>query len=208
MNKKILITILLITLTASGVFALNLSLGLNGALYMDDGEYNGWDDRFEAFQEGERIYYGLMIEILGDQVGIGGNFFSSIYESSFGMEMIDMDLNLALSYHLLGSTFFLDPFGEIGIGYISKDYTDDDIADIDGDMPVTAMGYWFAGLGAGLNLGAIGFYGKFLYHFNLGAPAVEDEFYDKDGQAVTVEYTLEEYALKPYKFVLGAKLIL
>jgi hypothetical protein len=41
----------------------------------------------------------------------------------------------------------------------------------------------------------------------MDSPTVEETWVDGDGNPVTVEYTLEEYALKPYKFVLGAKLI-
>jgi len=112
-----------------------------------------------------------------------------------------------MSYHLLGSTFFFDPFGELGIGYIFKDYTDSSIADIDGDIPVSAMSYWYAGIGAGVNLGSIGLFTKFHYHFKLGAPTVEETFYDSFGNPILVEYTVEEFALKSYKFVLGAKII-
>jgi hypothetical protein len=41
----------------------------------------------------------------------------------------------------------------------------------------------------------------------MGAPTVEEEVVDDNGDPVTVSYDLEEYALKPYKFVLGAKII-
>ena len=208
MNKKLLIFAVLITFAASGAFALNLTVGLNGALYMDDNEYVTWDEKVDAFKDGEGVYYGLMVELLGDQVGIGANYFASVYDSTFGEEMIDMDLNLGLSYHLFGSVSVLDPFGEVGVGFIAKDYADSDMQDVNGDAPLTAMKYWYAGVGAGINLGSIGIFTKFLYHFNLGAPTVEDEFYDIDGNPIFVEYTLEEYSLKPYKFVLGAKIIL
>jgi len=206
MTKKLLILVVLITFAASGAFALNLTLGLNGALYMDDNEYPTWKDKTDAFKKGDGVYYGLMVELLGDEIGLIGNYYASIYEASFGQEMIDMDLNLGLSYHLLGSTFFFDPFGEIGLGYIFKDYTDPTYADLDGDAPLTGMTYWYAGVGAGINLGSIGVFTKFHYHFKLGAPTAEGTFYDEDG-IETYEYEVEEYALKSYKFVLGAKLI-
>ncbi len=204
MKKRLIILVLLITFVASGAFGLNLTLGLNGALYMDDGEYQSWDERFDAFKEGEGIYYGLLLELLGENVGLGFNYYASIYDSYFGVEMIDMDVNLHLSYHLLGSTFFLDPFGEIGVGYIAKDYNDEELRT---DIPITAMNYWHTGLGLGVNLGGLGVFGKFIYHFEMGAPTVEETVYNKDGTPVTYEYPLSEYALKPYKFVLGAKLI-
>jgi len=212
MTKKILILVVLITFAASGAFALNLSLGLNGALYMDDNEYPTWKDKTDAFKKGDGVYYGLMAEILGDEYGLIANYYASVYQASFGPEMIDMDLNLGLSYHLFGTTAFFDPFGELGIGYIFKDYTDPTLADFDGDLPVSAMSYWYAGVGAGINLGeSIGVFTKFHYHFKLGPPTVEEEFYylDEFGNPViaTVEYEVEEFALKSYKFVLGAKLI-
>ncbi|MGC9313976.1 MAG: hypothetical protein ACP5IA_14915 [Sediminispirochaetaceae bacterium] len=207
MTKKILILVVLITFAASGAFALNLSLGLNGALYMDDNEYTTWEEKTDAFKEGEGVYYGLMVELLGDQVGLIGNYYASVYDSSFGYEMIDMDLNLGLTYHLLGTTAFFDPFGEIGLGYIFKDYADEDMQDVNGDAPLSGMNYWYAGVGAGINLGSIGVFTKFHYHFKLGAPTAEETFYDIDGNPISVEYSVEEFALKSYKFVLGAKII-
>lgn len=204
MKKKLTVVFILLIFTVSGSYALNLSLGINGALYMGEGEYETWNERFGAFQDGEGIYYGLMAELLGENVGLGFNYFASFYESSFGVEMMDTDVNLNLSYHLLGATTFLDPFGEIGIGMIAKDYADSEFR---GDNPLTATGYWDAGLGLGINLGNIGIFGKYIYHFSMGAPTVEEEVVDDNGDPVTVSYDLEEYALKPYKFVLGAKII-
>lgn len=204
MKKKLIFLVLLITFVASGAFALNLTLGLNGALYIDDGEYQTWDERFQAFQDGEGIYYGLMLELLGDNVGLGFNYYASIYESAFGLDMMDMDVNFNLSYHLLGSTFFLDPFGEIGIGMIAKDFAD---SELQGDNPITATNYWDAGLGLGVNLGGLGVFGKFIYHFETGTPTVEETYVDEYGNEQTISYDLEGFALKPYKFVLGAKLI-
>ncbi len=204
MKKKLTIVFILLIFAVSGSYAFNLSLGINGALYMGEGEYKTWGERFSAFQDGEGIYYGLMGEILGENVGLGFNYFASFYESSFGLEMVDTDVNLNLSYHLLGSTAFLDPFGEIGIGMIAKDYSDPDLR---GDNPITATGYWDAGLGMGVNLGNIGIFGKYIYHFSMGAPTVEETYVDDNGDEVEFTYDLQEYALKPYKFVLGAKII-
>jgi hypothetical protein len=119
-----------------------------------------------------------------------------------------MDLNLYFSYHLIKATSVIDPFGEIGVGYIFKDYVDSQYDD-DPDNPLTASTYWFAGGGLGVNLGFIGVFAKFNYLIPFpGAIKAESTIYDSYGNPVDVTWDIEEFALKPYRIVIGAKLIL
>jgi len=202
--KKIAILMVLGVFIVTGAFA-ELAIGVNGALYMDDSELDTatYDSLADQFQAGEGVFYGGFVEILGRKAGLGAAFNASFYPAPWDgvTEMVDMDLNVYLSYHLFKATSFIDPFGEIGLGYISMDYANEE-EDWDTENPLTASTYWYAGAGLGVNLGFIGVFAKFIYHFEIpGAVTV----YDDSGY---VSYDLEEYALKPYKVMIGAKLIL
>jgi hypothetical protein len=209
--KKIAIVALLGVFIATGAFA-ELAIGVNGALYMDDSELNdsSYGSVADRFQDGEGIYYGLFIEALGRKAGFGAAFNASKYASQWDpeQEMMDMDLNLYFSYHLIKATSVIDPFGEIGLGYIAKDYVDAEYDD-DHDNPLTASTYWFAGGGLGINLGFIGVFAKFNYLMPFGNELTGTVSYvDEEGETQETEITLESFALKPYRVVIGAKLIL
>lgn len=199
MRKRIVLVLVLAVLAAAGAFA-DLALGLNGALYMDDAQLEAATGRsvLDSFKSGEGIYYGLMGELMGRKLGFGLAYMASFYESAWGDQMVDMDLDLYLAYHILGSRFVIDPLVEAGLGYIFKDYADE-AADDDPDNPLTASTYWYLGAGLGVNLGPLGIYAKFIYHFPLAKPVM--------GQSSLSGTELEAFAIKPYKIELGAKIM-
>lgn len=198
--KKITIALLVMVLAAAGAFA-DLALGVNGALYMDDAELEaaGYRGVAEAFRDGEGIYYGLMAELMGKHLGLGLQFMGSCYESGFNEQLRDLDTNLYLAAHILGSRFVVDPSLEAGLGYISKDWADKDLDD-DLDDPIAATAYWYLGAGVGVNVWRLGFYTKFMWHFPMGQVTGTGSY----GEI----YPIEEFGLKPYKVLLGVKLIL
>src|SRR4030042_1222465 len=117
--KKTLLVLVLCLLGAAGAFA-DLALGINGALYMDDAELEAADGPSiaEAFRNGEGIYYGLMAEFMGKHMGLGLQFMGSRYMTGIGDAMFDLDTNLYLSAHVLGSRFIIDPTIDAGLGSI------------------------------------------------------------------------------------------
>lgn len=202
--KKIAIVALLGVFIATGAFA-ELAIGVNGALYMDDSELNdsSYGSVADRFQDGEGIYYGLFIEALGRKAGFGAAFNASKYASAWDpeQEMMDMDLNLYFSYHLIKTTSVIDPFGEIGVGYIGKDYLDEK-----DDQRVTESTYWFAGGGLGVNLGFLGIFAKVNYMIPFsGALKAETTIIDSNNNQVD-QGEIEDFALKPYRVVIGVKL--
>jgi hypothetical protein len=198
--KKILVVLALCVLGAAGAFA-ELALGLNGALYMDDAELEAANGPSvaEAFQSGEGIYYGLMAEFMGKHMGLGLQFMGSTYMSAWNDQLLDLDLNIYLSAHILGSRFIVDPTIDVGLGYISKDYADKDNLSDDPDNPIAATTYGYLGAGVGVNIWRLGIYSKFMWHFPMGAV---------QGTGALDGYPIEAFGLKPYKILIGAKFIL
>jgi hypothetical protein len=200
--------LILAVVGAAGAFA-DVGIGAIGALYMDDAEWasaTGYTVS-QAFRHGEGVYYGLMGEFMGKNVSLGGAYMASFYTASFGIDipMVDMDMNLYLGGHFLGTRKVLDPFVEAGLGYIFKDYNNYDYDD--DPLPLTELFYWYLGAGVGANLGPIGFFGKFIYHIPFkNQPARTIEYVDEYGTHLA-SIDLEDYALKPYKIVLGAKIM-
>ena len=196
--KKILVVAVLCLLGASGAFA-DWALGLNGALYLDDPSLYTAGSIGEAFRNGEGIYYGLMAEFMGKHMGLGLQFMGSWYTSAWGDPLRDLDTNLYLSAHILGSRAVFDPMVDAGLGYISKDYADKDLDD-DLDNPIAATVYGYLGAGVGVNIWRLGLYSKFMWHFPIG---------QVQGTGSTgMTYPIEEFGLKPYKILIGAKVIL
>ena len=197
MMKKILVVAGLCLLGAAGAFA-DLALGINGALYLDDPSLYTAGDIGEAFRNGEGIYYGLMAEFMGKHMGLGLQFMGSRYMTGIGDAMFDLDTNLYLSAHVLGSRFIIDPTIDAGLGYIFKDWADRDLDD-DLDNPIAATAYGYLGAGVGVNIWRLGLYSKFIWHFPMGP---------LQGSGGGGTYTLEEFGLRNYKILLGAKIIL
>jgi hypothetical protein len=198
--KKTLVVLALCLLGAAGAFA-DLALGINGALYMDDVELEAADGPSiaEAFRNGEGIYYGLMAEFMGKHMGLGLQFMGSWYTSAWGDPLRDLDANVYLSAHVLGSRFVIDPMIDAGLGYISKDFSDQALDD-DPDNPIAATAYWYLGAGVGVNIWRLGIYTKFMWHFPVGQVIGTSGWGD--------EYPIAEFGLKPYKILIGAKFIL
>jgi hypothetical protein len=195
--KKTTIVLVLCLLGAAGAFA-DFALGLNGALYLDNPELYTAGDIASAFRNGEGIYYGLMGEFMWKRVGLGLQFMGSCYETAIGDRMRDLDTNLYLSWHVLGSRFVIDPMLDAGLGYIFKDWADRSLDD-DLSNPIAATAYGYLGAGVGVNIWRIGVYSKFIWHFPMGP---------LQGTGATGDgYTIEEFGLRHYKILLGAKFI-
>ncbi len=71
--------------------------------------------------------------------------------------------------------------------------------DDDPDNPIAATVYGYLGAGVGLNIWRLGLYSKFIWHFPMGQVKGTG---DLDG------YPIGEFGLKPYKILIGAKVIL
>jgi len=197
--KKTTLVLVLCLLGAAGAFA-DFALGLNGALYMDDAQLEaaGYRSVAEAFRDGEGIYYGLMGEFMGKHLGFGLQGMGSWYYSPWINDVMrDLDLNLYLSYHILGSRFVVDPMLDAGLGYIFKDWADRHLDD-DLDNPIAATAYGYLGAGVGVNIWRLGFFSKFIWHFPMGPVW-------GDGSLSGTQ--LEAFGLKPYKILIGAKFI-
>jgi len=221
MNRKLIAVAALIILVAAGASA-ELMLGVTGALHMDTKlEPEEIKARFES---GEGIFYGPFLEITGRKMGLGiaGNF--SFYDDDWtvlGMiyPMMEYDVTGYLSYHLFGAHALLDPFGEIGGGVIANDFADeaqrsDPALNPYADFPLYASPYWYAALGAGINLGPLGIFGKFSFNFAIDK-RLETEWKDELGGGPTevnpygYDAVLNPEGYLPnFRFTLGAKLIL
>jgi len=197
--KKILVVAVLCLLGATGAFA-DWALGINGALYMSDADVQAATGQSigEAFRNGEGIYYGLMAEFMGKHMGLGLAYMASFYDSYLDFPMYDMDVNINLVGHLLGSRFIIDPTVEAGLGAIWTDYAAQEFDD-DPDNPLAGTVYWDLGLGVGINVWRLGVYTKFIYHFPIRP---------MNGSGPLQGEQLEAFDLKPYKILLGAKIIL
>ncbi|MCF7913841.1 MAG: hypothetical protein K9L66_01595 [Spirochaetaceae bacterium] len=222
--KRTVILLLLLTVAVGGALAVDFSLGFSGALYMSDEQFDNSSGRsiLERFGNGEGIFYGVNGEILFDQWALGLYTYFSFYEFEYTyfdstyksgrFEMMDVDVNLSLSYHFFRARAVLDPFAEFGAGVISSNVNAvyEDGAQIYGsasdEEPLMILGteYVFAGLGLGLNLGDLGLFTKLQYHTPVGTP--EGEIDNKDG--TVTNYEVDEFPLNDLKVILGLKLFL
>jgi hypothetical protein len=210
MLKKILVVLLLAAVVGTGAFA-QLMFGVTGALHMDS--QLSADEIMQKFQDGEGIFYGPFAEIAFNKLGFGASANFSFYDD-LGMEFMEYDANAYASYHLFGAKAFLDPFGEVGFGMIANDFANSD-EDPMPDAPNAANLYWYGALGAGLNLGSIGIFGKLSYNNRIDEQLT---FQDEFGNDVKVPYYGEWYfdgtdwVVDPYvpnlRFTLGVKIIL
>jgi hypothetical protein len=210
MKKTILIVLILSLAVAAGAFA-DWGVGVIGSLYMDDAEWaaaTGHSVAY-AFRNGEGIYYGLMSEFMGKHWSLGASGMASFYNAVFDptIPMMDWDLNLYLGGHFLGTRKVLDPSLELGLGYIFKDYANTEFDD-DPDNPLTRTAYWYVGGALGVNLGPVGLFGKFIYHIPFAnQPLGTIEYVDEFGNPQITSIDLEDYALKPFKIVLGGTIM-
>jgi hypothetical protein len=216
MTKKLLVLLALIALVSGGAFA-QLTFGITGALHMDT--KLSASEISNDFKTGDNIYYGGFIEIIGQHLGLGlGINMSPATTAGAPIDLINYDADLYLSYHFFGGRAFLDPFGEVGLGVFALDYKSSSDRPTDpitlapiGTTPIAASPYWYGALGLGVNLGPIGFFGKFAVNM-----IIQRQLKDKDGTEIPyfgtyalngTTYTVTEYVPR-YRFTLGVKLIL
>ncbi|MBL8966416.1 MAG: hypothetical protein JNG85_05350 [Spirochaetaceae bacterium] len=176
--KKFFAVFLLVAVIGTGAFA-QITLGVSGALHMDSQlSASQIQDRFA---KGEGIFYGPFVEVIFGNLGLGLNANLSFYTgagslapygaSIDGIQMLDYDVDLYLSYHLFGGRAFLDPFAELGFGVMATTFASEtDQAIIPWDGPLLASSYWYGALGLGINLGGIGIFGKFAYNNAIPTP--------------------------------------
>ncbi len=225
--KKLFLAVLLIALVGAGAFA---QLAVTGsAIFYTDNEITfeeGWN-KFTENQEG--LFYGPGLEILMGKISLGASANFSFYEEDFSfdpynpwlVEMMDYDIMGYLGYHLFGAKAFLDPFIEGGMGYIARDYANEE-DDPDWDNPIQATLYGYGGVGLGVNLGPIGAFVKGAYNFPFGEPTTgttriygvswdtpgAEHDTDIDLWYIDEEYELPEYGIKSIRWTVGVKLIL
>lgn len=227
--KKLLAVLALSAVVASGAFA-QLTVGFTGVQYFDS-DSTGIQQAFENLKDGQGVYYGGFVEIIGRNMGLGVSFNfvpQSTYDyMSSAFDMMDYDVNVYLSYHLFGGRAFLDPFVNLGIGMRAYDYMDKDAAIsaidpyntynpyISEDSPLYGSLYWDAAVGLGVNLGPLGVFVKAAYNMNIKGVmkgTAGDDGYDYAGDGVYypagATYEIQPWDVKAFKWVFGAKLIL
>jgi hypothetical protein len=227
MLKKIPIALLFAVLISSGAFA-QLMIGLSGALHMDT--QLSASEISDRFKQGDGIFYGPSIELVGNKLGVGlaGNIssYARVVKIVSGplswdqsMKFNDYDLTLYLSYHLFGARAFLDPFGEFGGGVIATGFADK--SDQDTYSPydsafLMASYYWYAALGLGVNLGPIGLFGKLAFNYPIRSSFKADWNTNTTGYSGSTElypYGYDDVLypngyLPKMRFTAGVKLIL
>lgn len=213
MNKRLIAALAICLVAAGGAFA-QIGVGVNAALYSDTGM--SLSEFGNRLHEGEGVFYGPFIELAMGKtaLGLSGNFsfydedWSFAGDGSFMVPMMDFDLTLYLQGHFMGYKSILDPFLELGLGVMGKDFADDDY-DPDTNNPLMATSYVQLGGGLGVNFGPIGIFLKGLYLFPFGSVDASYEYIDPNtGSTATYTYELSEYPLKRLKLILGAKIIL
>jgi hypothetical protein len=206
-KKKLFVVFAMVALVAAGASA-QLMFGVSGALHMDTQLDS--NQIIDQFQQGEGIFYGPFAEIAFGRLGFGvsGNF-SFWTDDVLQTEFVDYDVAFFVAYHLFKARFLLDPFVEIGTGYIAQDFANE-AEDPNPDDPLGANMYWYTAFGVGVNLGAVGVFGKFAYNNVL-----QDQL-DASNLVAYPDGKLPYYRLdmdgKPYipafRFTAGVKFIL
>ena len=209
MKTKIFALVALLALAGMGASA-QLMFGVTGALHMDKQLSAG--EIQAAFENGEDIWYGGFGEIAFGRLGFGISAnVTAPYFSGFA-EFMDMDIAGYLSYHFFKARSFLDPFVELGGGYIGSDYANSS-EDTNSEDPVSATLYWYGGFGLGVNLGPIGVFGKFAYNakINRAMEASDGSDIPSYGYVIGLDEfgnPIVESYVPALRFTLGAKLIL
>ena len=201
MIKRLITVAALVVVVCVGAFA-QLAVGGTATIYLDT--TNGAAQQIkDDFSSGQNLYYGGFIEYLGRHWAGGLGATVSPW-TLHGIKLIDYDADVYLAYHLFKATAFLDPYGKVGLGMLGESYQSKSEKNDDNDYtvgsstsPLSASAYWFAGLGLGITLRPIDIFAEFAYNFNLN-------FQFKDGNQAVPSYGGDT----PYRFTLGAKLIL
>jgi len=203
--KRLLAVLLFAALVGSGAFA-QLMFGVTGDLHMDTQLSS--QQIMDKFQTGEGIFYGPFAELALGKLGFGlaGTF--SFYDY-VGTQYMDYDLAGYLSWHFWKAHAFLDPFVELGGGYLATDYANT-ADDPDPNNPLAANLFWYGAFGLGVNIGPLGVFGKFAYN-----AAIQQHLTYMD--SFGVEQDIPYYMLNsdgvspyvpPYRVTFGAKFIL
>jgi hypothetical protein len=215
MTKKLFVFVAFVALVGGGAFA-QLAIGVTGALHMD--QQMSASEVANAYQKGDNILYGGFIEILGKHVGggISANF-TAPYSTNGGVNLMDYDADLYLSYHIFKATSFIDPFLEGGVGLMATTYQNKSDAASGTPDPIAASPYYYGALGLGVNLGhSIGVFGKLAYNIQIArhltytdsngdtqdTPYYGYWYQDSNGDWVQYEY------VPRLRLTLGLKLIL
>jgi hypothetical protein len=209
-NKKIFSVAMLVALVSGGAFA-QLALGVTGALNMD--QQLSASEISNDFKNGDNIYYGGFVEILGKHLGLGVSLNVSPVQSET-IDLINYDADLYLSYHIFKATGFLDPFLETGLGVFALDYKKQSDKVEGGTSPIAESPYWYGALGLGINLGhRIGVFGKFAYNWIIQRQGTDKDtgqtipYYGTYAPDANGDWAVTEY-VPTYRFTLGLKLIL
>ena len=217
MNKKLISVVALAALVSAGAFA-EFGLGVTGALNMDQ-QLSG-SEIANDFRNGDNIYYGGFVEILGKHLGLGASLNVSPVKSC-GIDLINYDADIYLSYHIFKATSFIDPFLETGFGVFALDYTNSIDRQVDaesgnpsGTSPIAESPYWYGALGLGINLDhRVGVFGKFACNMIIQRQGMDKDngetipYFGTYSQGPNGEWTVTEY-VPAYRFTLGLKLIL
>ena len=209
MNKKLAAVLIIVALVLGGASA-QLMLGVSGALPMD--AQMSAEELKAAFTDGSAIMYGGFVELGLGKLGIGVSMNTNSYDDTSFYGLVDtIDGDAYISLHLFGAKAFLDPFGELGGGIIGTMY-DPDNANYSSATPfLDASYYWYAAVGAGVNLGPVGIFGKLAYNYALD---YQVEYKDENGDTQTLlpfgtaMFGYGTAYLPAFRFTLGAKLIL
>lgn len=204
--KRAFILTALIGLVASQAFG-QIMIGASGALYLDQTDMDALtaDGLFGAFEDGTNVWYGGFVELAGRHTGIGMSFnFTEPYElMATDFQTYDYntyDASLYVSYHVFGSTAFLDPLVEFGMGGFFVD-TDSPDYELTNGLAAASI-YCYPAIGLGVNIGPLGVFMKLATYFAMpGEVTVEDDYGN--------EWPVYEYGQIPeFRWTLGAKLIL
>jgi hypothetical protein len=216
MTKKLFVLVAFFALLGGGAFA-QLAIGVTGALHMD--QQMSASEIANAYQNGDNILYGAFVEILGKHLGLGvGANFTAPYDTiGDGINLMDYDADLYLSYHLFKATSFIDPFLEAGVGLMATTYQNSKDVQSGAPDPIAASPYYYGALGLGINLGrTIGVFGKFAYNIQIARQLTYTDAYGdtqntpyygywyQNANGVWVQY---EYVPR-LRFTMGLKLIL
>ncbi|HUX42747.1 MAG TPA: hypothetical protein VMV83_16390 [Rectinemataceae bacterium] len=220
--KKFFALLVLATLITGGAFG-QLMLGVTGDLHMDT--QMSASEISAQFKDGSNIFYGPFAEIAFGRLGIGLAGTYKGWSDYYLGDMVTYDVAGYFSYHLFKARAFLDPFGELGFGYIANDYASSNPSKSIGYAaynPLNASMFWYGALGLGINLGPIGIFGKMSYN---NAIKQQMDMVDSSGNTVTDTSTGVALKVPPYgtlnpstgywstdipamRFTLGAKLLL
>ncbi len=205
MKKKLAAVLAIAVLVLAGASA-QLMLGVSGALPMDSSM--SATEIKDAFTSGDFIMYGGFLELGMGNIGFGASVNTySYYDSFFGQEMMVIDGDAFVSYHLFKAKAFLDPFAELGFGILGSQYASN--TTVTAQDFLSASYYWYAAAGVGINLGPIGIFGKFAYNYALAQKvSYDDEYGNPQYYAAFDPYNTGSAYIPAFRITLGAKLIL